>query len=146
MDKEPNPKSWWSTLPGILTAMSGIITAVAGLIVSLHQAGVFDEDDKQIPQHQDIATKPAEATKTAAIAETIHNSTVTKPPKVLDQPKRINLLATENGGHLLTASSDNWLVTIDGKESQELILDREESEAVYGFIDPAIKVCPMRHI
>ncbi len=135
MDKEPNPKSWWSTLPGILTAMSGIITAVAGLIVSLHQAGVFDEEDKQVPQHQDIATKPAEATKTVAIAETIHNPTVTKTPKVLDQPKRINLLATENGGHLLAASSDNWLATIDGKESWKQIDYGIGKEAVYGFKD-----------
>jgi hypothetical protein len=30
---------WWSTLPGVLTAIAGLITAVAGLIVALHQIG-----------------------------------------------------------------------------------------------------------
>jgi len=42
MAEEPRPKSWWSTLPGVLTAIAGIITAVTGLIVTLHQAGFFN--------------------------------------------------------------------------------------------------------
>jgi hypothetical protein len=40
MGQEPDSKAgWWSTLPGVLTALAGFITAVAGLIVALHQVG-----------------------------------------------------------------------------------------------------------
>jgi len=42
MDKEPESRVWWQTLPGILTAVAGIVTAFAGLIVALHQAGFLD--------------------------------------------------------------------------------------------------------
>ncbi|HTA43240.1 MAG TPA: hypothetical protein VK789_12380 [Bryobacteraceae bacterium] len=41
MSEDPKAKAgWWSTLPGVLTAVAGLITAVAGLIVALHQVGV----------------------------------------------------------------------------------------------------------
>src|SRR6266850_6779685 len=41
MDDERKPPSWWTTLPGILTASVGIITAVTGLIAALNQMGVL---------------------------------------------------------------------------------------------------------
>jgi len=34
---EKSERSWWQTLPGILTAIAGIITAITGLIVALQQ-------------------------------------------------------------------------------------------------------------
>jgi hypothetical protein len=34
---------WWTTAPGMLTALAGVITAVTGLILGLHQIGVFDD-------------------------------------------------------------------------------------------------------
>lgn len=36
-----NAKSFWGTLPGILTAVAAVLTAAAGLIAALHGAGVF---------------------------------------------------------------------------------------------------------
>ncbi len=36
-------KSWWHTLPGVLTALAGVITAVATLIGMLNKIGVFEE-------------------------------------------------------------------------------------------------------
>ena len=30
-------RSWWQTLPGVLTAFASVITAAAGLIVALNQ-------------------------------------------------------------------------------------------------------------
>jgi len=38
MDEDPRSKSWWHTLPGILTAAAGAITAVTALVTALHQA------------------------------------------------------------------------------------------------------------
>lgn len=37
---------WWSTLPGILTAIAGIITAIGGLIGILYQSGASKEKPK----------------------------------------------------------------------------------------------------
>jgi hypothetical protein len=35
-DLQKSP-SWWSTVPGILTAIAGVLTAVTGLILAIHQ-------------------------------------------------------------------------------------------------------------
>ncbi|HEV2424145.1 MAG TPA: hypothetical protein VGZ29_04900 [Terriglobia bacterium] len=40
MPKQSESQNWWTTVPGLLTALAGIITAVTGLILALHQAGV----------------------------------------------------------------------------------------------------------
>jgi len=36
-ESEKSERSWWQTLPGILTATAGIITAITGLIVAIQQ-------------------------------------------------------------------------------------------------------------
>lgn len=46
-----------------------------------------------------------------------------------------NLLASENGGHLVVAASDGWTATIDGKEDWEGGLGGLGAEAVYAFKD-----------
>jgi serine/threonine-protein kinase len=38
---EDETKSWWLTLPGIITAISGAIVAITGLLAVLHQAGLL---------------------------------------------------------------------------------------------------------
>jgi len=43
---EPNSKSWWSTLPGIITSIAGALTAITGLIIALNQAGCFKNHDR----------------------------------------------------------------------------------------------------
>lgn len=34
-DDAPEPRSWWTTVPGILTALAGLITACTGLYVAV---------------------------------------------------------------------------------------------------------------
>lgn len=47
MADEPNKSgSWWSTLPGILTATAAVITAATGLVAIVSQTGVFGEKSK----------------------------------------------------------------------------------------------------
>lgn len=46
----------------------------------------------------------------------------------------INLLSKGNGGHVVVASSDAWLKTIDGNESQGAEVKADDS-AIYGFRD-----------
>jgi hypothetical protein len=40
-DNDGAGKSWWGTMPGVLTALGGIITAVAGLVAILAQSGLL---------------------------------------------------------------------------------------------------------
>ncbi|WP_295951387.1 hypothetical protein [Rhodoferax sp.] len=39
MDEDPKSKSWWNTLPGVLTAVAAVIAAVTALVSTLHQTG-----------------------------------------------------------------------------------------------------------
>ena len=38
---EGERRSWWSTLPGVLTALAALLTAVSGLVALLVQTGLF---------------------------------------------------------------------------------------------------------
>ena len=44
-EKSDEPRSWWSTLPGILTAGAGFVTAITGLALGLNQAGFLGGTD-----------------------------------------------------------------------------------------------------
>jgi hypothetical protein len=73
MAEEPNAGAskggWWSTLPGILTAIAAIITALTGFFAILAQNGVFGEKNKPIATSKvenvapktDVGDKPGEA-------------------------------------------------------------------------------------
>lgn len=39
MNEDPKSKSWWNTLPGVLTAVAAVIAAVTALVSTLHQTG-----------------------------------------------------------------------------------------------------------
>jgi hypothetical protein len=41
MSDEEKSKSWWYTLPGVLTGAAAVVTALAGLVVALKQTGLF---------------------------------------------------------------------------------------------------------
>ena len=47
--KNNSAQSFWSTLPGILTAVAAVITAVGGLIAALAAAGVFTPRSRPAP-------------------------------------------------------------------------------------------------
>ena len=44
MSDEEKQASWWTTLPGILTAVAAVITAVTGLVLGLGQLGLFGRE------------------------------------------------------------------------------------------------------
>jgi len=54
MSDDGKPKSWWHTLPGIITTVTAIVTALTGLVAAINQTGWFG-----------APTTPA-ATKTSA--------------------------------------------------------------------------------
>ena len=41
-------KSYWHTVPGVLTAIAGVVTALTGLIVALQQTGIVGRDQKRV--------------------------------------------------------------------------------------------------
>jgi hypothetical protein len=59
MESAPR-KSWWYTLPGVLTALAGIITAVGGLVTVLYQVGVFGHVPKvpEPPTSTEVVDSP----------------------------------------------------------------------------------------
>jgi hypothetical protein len=50
---EKEPRGFWLTLPGILSAVAALVTAVTGLILGLNGLG---QSDKKGPEHQTQAT------------------------------------------------------------------------------------------
>ena len=137
--------SWWQTLPGVLTAIAGIITAMTGLIVGVYQAGILKPSRTasanvsapsepgpsaaSSPQAspsspQPSASVPASTSASAAPAAASAAAALSGP--------RVNLLASENGGHLVAASDDNWKYTIDGDEGYHCCYYPKQY-AVYAF-------------
>ena len=58
MADEPNkPGSWWTTVPGILTATAAVITAVTGLLAILSQNGVLGEKNRNLLVTQSSAAR-----------------------------------------------------------------------------------------
>lgn len=47
-EEQPQARSWWKTLPGVLTAIAGILTATTGLIIALNQAGLLPRKSSQV--------------------------------------------------------------------------------------------------
>ncbi len=43
--EEKQPKSWWQTVPSILTGLAGVITATTGLIIALQQVRILNKAD-----------------------------------------------------------------------------------------------------
>jgi hypothetical protein len=54
MTEEFEHKSWWVTLPGILTQLVALITALTGLVAALYQSGFLGHPDK-VPAQNTVA-------------------------------------------------------------------------------------------
>jgi hypothetical protein len=81
-DTQSVSKSWWQTLPGLLTAVAGIITAVTGLLVAVHQAGWFNH--ASAPSASVQTTSPtsentAQPGGTSAVQSTATSRSLTLP-------------------------------------------------------------------
>jgi hypothetical protein len=56
MGEEGKSKSWWQTLPGIITTVTATITALTGLVVAINQTGWFGSPTPP------VATRPSAPT------------------------------------------------------------------------------------
>lgn len=87
MSEDANPKSWWQTVPGILTAIAAIISAATALVAALNQTGIFAHKDGAKPAAvaESVAAKksPEGTTATSVLPSTATNAqatTVVLPP------------------------------------------------------------------
>jgi hypothetical protein len=64
MADEEKAKTWWQTLPGIITSVTAAITALVGLVVALKQAGWIGSPPAQAPSA--VAAAPSSSQATAA--------------------------------------------------------------------------------
>lgn len=138
---EGDKPSWWQTLPGVLTAIAGIITAVTGLIVGVYQSGLIKPSRTETVAASSLApAEPGPSPITSQLASPSllppsapapSSASAAAPAQALTGP-RINLLAAENGGHLVAASDDNWKLTIDGDEDYHCCFYPKQF-AVYAF-------------
>lgn len=122
-------KSWWSTLPGLLTALAGIITAVGGLIAVLVQAGLIG--NRTAPAGaQTQATVGAESGRTApADAVPPKAADATAAPVAADTPSpspppaaTADAAAGATHGAVLVTSKGGSRVTL--KPGAEILGDR----------------------
>src|SRR4051794_20688098 len=105
MSGERAGKSWWQTIPVMVTAIAAMIIALTGLIVALTQAGLLGSrasHDTAADAAHPISTAPqvAGAGTSAAVAASA---------------RRVNLLSGESGRQLLIAPDAAWSAAIDGK-------------------------------
>lgn len=102
MSEDANPKSWWQTVPGILTAIAAIISAATALVAALNQTGVFAHKDGAKPAvvaESVAATKSPEGTTAPSVlpstATNAQATTVVLPPNArLDVGKLAYILVS----------------------------------------------------
>lgn len=112
------------------------IRKTMGIDVVIHVTG-FDVDNRAKQQLSGIAqagggnyyeAKNARQLKQSLVDIKEKTIAVKEPPTLLNA---INLLAQENGGHVLWSTQDVWMKTNDGEERKFLI--KSVAEAVYAF-------------
>ena len=112
------------------------IRKTMGMDVVIHVIG-FDVDNRAKQQLSGIAHAGGgdyyNATNSRQLKQSLveikeETIAVKEPPKLLNA---VNLLAQENGGHVLWSNQDVWMKTNDGEEHEFLI--QPVTEAVYAF-------------
>lgn len=117
---------WWKGMPAVLAA----IAAVVVLTVGLRQ---FGGKDNQSAAPATNAAPPRSALQDHAASLPVAKAATSAQP----QSSVMNLLAAENGGHVVVATNDRWPYAIDGDEKnwQYIDIGVVGSWAVYGFRD-----------
>jgi hypothetical protein len=65
-------RSWWLTLPGLLTGLAGLISAITGLVVAVHQLRPASHPSTATMQASAPSTSPAQNTPASAVGARSH--------------------------------------------------------------------------
>ena len=92
---DPNSKNWWSTLPGVITAIAGTLTAITGLIIALDQIGFFKSHPNRLPtsQQQQSSTDSTTTKSEVVKKEDAGNGS---PKEITIDKKRVHLSSGSN--------------------------------------------------
>jgi hypothetical protein len=117
--------------------LAGVLVGVLGSLAVLQQTGFFDQQHSQSQNQTPIqsTTSSAPDPTKPGLGGAGHNA---KPePSTQPRSSATNLLAAENGGHVIVATNDQWRYAIDGDEKswQYIDIGVVGSWAVYGFKD-----------
>jgi len=124
-------RRWWKTMPGLLATAGCMIAAVVGLIVALYQFGFYDGKANHLPRTQDQTESRPFKTEAVAVpskpaipdSEDQAPSLAKLTPSAPSSTSAINLLSSENGGHIIIATNDRWRYAIDGDENNWQYID-----------------------
>jgi len=113
--KEDQKGSFWTTLPGIITAIAALITAIGGFIAVLNTMGVFDPSPTNTPAAATrLATEPPaqSATDTLVVVETstqspTEASTVTSYPSEITDSKGVPMVLVPSGEFEMGSDKEN---------------------------------------
>jgi hypothetical protein len=136
--KSPEPKSFWSTFPGLLTAIGGIIAATAALLTALVSAGVIG-NEKPTPAPPPV-TAPATATLPPTVTAAPSAPTATASPQASATPTPDGVLleddfSTERNGWL-SEVTDKDEKGYEGGEFRIAVYDPEYS--TWGYPEPPL--------
>ncbi|HEX9819998.1 MAG TPA: hypothetical protein VGD07_10330 [Methylomirabilota bacterium] len=122
-------KSWWHTLPGVLTAIAGVVTAVAGLVVALGQVGLLGGGD--------------DARKPPASAREGPTSAATTPPADAPRPvtrQTVRVFKGDKGKPVPTGlrvgDGDRFIISASGSIWSGVVLTSENGPQ--GWFDAVI--------
>lgn len=76
MAEEARAQSFWSTIPGCMTAMAGIITAVTGLILAIHQ--ITKSDHPPAPDAPAVTASPIAPKASASVPASVPSKPVSE--------------------------------------------------------------------
>jgi transglutaminase/protease-like cytokinesis protein 3 len=126
-EERKSQKSWWQTIPGLLTAAAGVITAITGLIIALHQAEIPGETGPK---------KPSESTSPAANPKDTENKP--NPPSVTDEEKKTNsetqVVAVTYKVHV---ANIGWMKWVENGEIAGTTGQGKRIEAIFVKLDDA---------
>jgi hypothetical protein len=79
MSDEEKSKSWWYTLPGVLTSLAAVVTALAGLVVALKQVGLFAPESPPAATTQSIPAPTSPSGAAAPVVPAQHPAPADSP-------------------------------------------------------------------
>ena len=110
--KPAEPKSFWSTVPGLLTAIGGIIAAIAALLTALVSAGVIGHE--KLTPTPPPATAPATATLSPTVTAVPSVPTATASPQVSATPTPDGVLFDDD----FSSDRNRWLSEVTDKDEK----------------------------
>jgi hypothetical protein len=138
MADQEKPRSFWTTLPGILTGVAGLLTAVTGLIVAIRPHPQPPPPPSPEASRADAARSQAANQASPAAADPAGKPAAS--PRESAETGAINLIGSSNGGRIVVGTSPDWSRTILGPDHHEVLGGHRPEEAVLGFRDDGAAV------